>query len=264
MTQIECPVRFVCHCEHLAALGTAAWLMQTAVDRAASGWPQNRGDTMSVSILSRIARHKTLRSSARAHAPRRWKLVIATLAVATTAASAAIVATAPAFTQIAPPAAVVLGALQSDVDLFAFNERQCFQLPVPLQTDNGVIPKGTLVSSHFLHGDPVNTLLLDGRVLFNGPILGVISTTLLLDASDATCGAAGVVYPTGTEINRGLEVGQPDGYAIIAGGFGIVARMDIPPASFSDQIRVITRCCPGGACPGAPDGPPDGHDDGLD
>ncbi|HEX3482396.1 MAG TPA: hypothetical protein VHT91_45590 [Kofleriaceae bacterium] len=217
---------------------------------------------MSTSILSRII-HRTVRRPDRGPAPgrARWKLAAATLGVAlgATSAAAAIVATAPAFIQITPaPPSVVLGALQSDMVLFSFNERQC--LPVPaggLKTDGGVIPAGTLVSSHFLHGDPVTNLLLSGQVLFNGPILGVISSSGGLDASDVPFGAPGTTYPTGFG-PRGLEAGMADAYAIIAGGFGIAARMEVPPLSFLDQIRVITRCCPGGpggACPGAPGGP---------
>ena len=45
------------------------------------------------------------------------------------------------------------------------------------------------------------------------------------------------------------ESTQADSYQIIAGGFGIQARMDIPFFSFSDQIRVLTRCeCDGEVC----------------
>ena len=211
---------------------------------------------MSASILSRIAHHTTRRTAGRARDRRRsrWTLAATSvgLALGATSATAAIVATAPAFVQIAPPPSVLLNQLESDTDLFAFNEPQCFTLPFNLTTDNGFVPANTLISSHFLHGDPDTNLLLNGRVLFNGPILGVISSTALLNASDAPCGAAGTAYPTGIEPNRGLEPAQADAYAIIAGGFGIAAQMEVPPASFSDQIRVITRCCPGG-CPGAPD-----------
>jgi hypothetical protein len=224
---------------------------------------------MSTSILSRIV-HRTIhrRPDRELVAGRaRWKLAAAGLGVAlgATSAAAAIVATAPAFVQVTPaPPSVLPGALTSDVTLFAFNERQCFQVPAGgLPTDGGVIGAGTWVSCHFLHGDPVTNLLLDGQVLFNGPILGVISSRAGLDATDPVgmCGVPGTAYPTGLG-PRGLEAGQADAYAVIAGGFGIEARMEVPPPpnSFVDQIRVITRCCPGGpggACPGGPDHLPD-------
>jgi hypothetical protein len=214
---------------------------------------------MSTSLVSRITgRNHQQPGHGFAPGRARWKLAAATLgvAVAATSAAAAIVGTAPVFVQVLPaPVSVAPGGLLSDLNLFSFNERQCF--PVPgggVATDSGVIPAGTLVSSHFLHGQPVTNLLLSGQVLFNGPILGVISTSAGLDATDAAFGAPGTIYPTGQAF-RGLEAGQADAYAIVAGGFGINARMEVPPASFLDQIRVITRCCPGGpggACPGAP------------
>ena len=218
---------------------------------------------MSTSILSRIV-HRTIRRPGRALAGgrARWKLAAATLGVAlvATSAAAAIVGTTPAFVQVLPaPASVVPGGIQSDLNLISFNERQCFQVPGGgLATDGGVIAPGTWVSCHFLHGDPVTNLLLSGQVLFNGPVLGVISTSAGLDATDpvAMCGVPGTTYPTGLA-GRGLEAGQADAYAIAAGGFGINARMEVPLNSFVDQIRVITRCCPngpGGACPGAPPG----------
>jgi hypothetical protein len=222
---------------------------------------------MSTSILSRIV-HRTVRPQpdrGRAPGRARWKLVAATLgvALAATTAAAAIVGTAPVFVQILPaPASVVPGGIQSDLNLFSFNERQCFQAPGGgIPTDSGVIPAGTWVSCHFLHGDPLTNLLLNGQVLFNGPILGVISSRAGLDATDpvAMCGVPGTAYPTGL-LQRGFEAGQADAYAIIAGGFGINATMEVP--TFVDQIRVITRCCvgnPGGACPGAPPGPCDQH-----
>jgi hypothetical protein len=198
-----------------------------------------KGQHMTSTTLQRLSRR----------AP--WKVATATaaIALAATSATAAIVATAPAFIQIAPPPSVELNQLQSNVDLFAFNERQCFSLTYNLQTDHGVIPAFTKMSSHGLHGDPFTQLVLNGRVRFDGQIIGVISTTAGLDATDAACGAPGTVYPTGVEPNRGLESTQADSYQIIAGGFGIAAVMDIPFFSFSDQIRVLTRCeCDGDVC----------------
>jgi hypothetical protein len=222
---------------------------------------------MSTSILSRIV-HRTVHPQpdrGRAPGRSRWKLAAATLgvALAATSAGATIFGTAPAFVQILPaPASVALNGIESDLNLMAFNERQCFQAPGGgIATDQGVIPAGTWVSCHFLHGDPVTTLMLNGQVVFSGPILGVISSSAGLDATDpvAMCGVPGTVYPTALA-QRGLEAA--DAYAIVAGGFGINATMNVPANAFLDQIRVITRCCPanpGGTCPGAPPGPCDQH-----
>lgn len=203
---------------------------------------------MTRTILQRFSR-RNAQPSSRSRA-RKVATATAALALAATSATAAIVATAPAFVQIAPPASVELNQLQSNVNLFAFNERQCFRLNFNLPTDQGFIPAFTKMSSHYLTGDPVSTLLLDGRVRFDNQIIGVISTTAGLDGSDAACGAPGTVYPTGAEPNRGLEPPpQADAYQILGGGFVIQARMDIPLFSFSDQIRVLTRCdCEGDVC----------------
>ena len=203
---------------------------------------------MTRSILQRFSR-RTAQPSSRSRA---WKVAATTaaLALAATSATAAIVATAPAFVQIAPPPSVELNQLQSNVNLFAFNERQCFWLNFNLQTDQGFIPAFTKMSSHYLAGDPFTALTLDGRVRFDNRIIGVISTTAGLDASDAACGAPATVYPTGVEPNRGLEpTTQADAYQIIGGGFVIRALMEIPLFSFSDHIRVLTQCdCEGDLC----------------
>jgi hypothetical protein len=50
------------------------------------------------------------------------------------------------------------------------------------------------------------------------------------------------VYGTG-EPFRGLEPGvQADQYQIIAGGFGIQVRLEVPVDGYSDQLRVLTCC----------------------
>jgi hypothetical protein len=150
---------------------------------------------------------------------------------------------------------VTLDQTESDVQIIAFNERgnglNCFALTKDVHTDQGMIPKSTLVKSHFIHGDPVTTLLLEGRVRFDTPIIGVISTSALLDASDGQLGRPGTTYPpAGSEPNRGLEAGQADNYQVVGGGFVIAVRMEVPLDSFSDQIRVVTACDqPGGGQP---------------
>jgi len=187
----------------------------------------------------RIAPRPTSRSS------RTWQVAaaIAGFAMMATSVPAAIVATAPAVDQIAPPASVVLGALESNLRIFAFNERQCFPLPIDLDTDQGHLTAGTKVSCHLLHMDPVQPpLVLTGKARFNAQILGVISDSADLDASDGACKWQNTVYPpAGTEPLRGLEPTQPnDQYNIILGGLGIQVRMDVQTSS--DQVRVITRC----------------------
>ena len=176
---------------------------------------------------------------------RRWKLALTTIGLAAGTASAAIVATGLDAVQFVP-ADVRLNQTESDVRIIAFNERQqpCVVLPYDLPVDNGVIPKGTKLKSHFNHADPKTALLLDGRVRYDTQIVGVISTSAGLDATDALFGRPGVVYPApGAEPNRGLEPGvQADQYQIIAGGFAIQYRLEVPLDSFSDQIRVL-NCC---------------------
>jgi hypothetical protein len=201
-------------------------------------------------MIPKILHRITRRTASPARAP--WKLAAATvgLALAATSAGAAIVAVLPDIVVFVPND-VRLNQTESDIRMIAFNERPCFSLNFDLVTDDGIIPKNTRMSSHFVHGDPDNTLLLNGRVRFDNTIIGVISTSTGLDASDGPCGRPGVVYPVaGAEPNRGLEpTTQADQYTIIAGGTGLEVDMEVPPASFSDQIRVLTRCCTGTACP---------------
>jgi hypothetical protein len=197
------------------------------------------GGTMSRSILNRL-----LQRSARSARSRKLAVITIGLAVGTTTATAAIVATG-LDAVLFPPTDVRLDQTESDVEIRAINERQqCFSLTKDLEVDEGVIAKGTKMKCHLIHADPDNTLLLDGRVRFDTQILGVISTSDGLDATDAMCFRNGMVYPnTGDEPNRGLEPGiQADTYQIIAGGFGIQVRVEVPPNSFSDQVRVL-NCC---------------------
>jgi hypothetical protein len=193
----------------------------------------------------------------------RWRLAAGVLAVAAgaTSATAAIVAVVPDVVQFVPMN-VRLNQTESDVRLIAFNEQgnagQCVRFNHEIHTDQGVIPPNTPLKSHFVHGDPVTALLLTGGVRFDSRIIGVISTSAGLDATDAALGRPGVIYPVpGAELNRGLEPPpQADDYQIVLGGFGLRVTMDVPVDSFSDQIRVLT-CCDA-TCPLAL--PPDDQD----
>lgn len=134
-------------------------------------------------------------------------------------------------------------ATESDTTILGMDEEQCFVPAVALDMDDGFIPptNNNLISCHIFHLDPVNNgagIVLDGRARFDGPILGVISSSAGLDASDVPCGPEGVDYPTG-DANRGLEGFQPlDRYRV--NGDRIRLQMDVP--TFMDQVRVITCC----------------------
>ena len=174
--------------------------------------------------------------------------VTAVLAMGAGSVLAAIIAVTPDVV-LFTPADVRLNQTQSNVQIDGFDEQQCIQLGAPLQTDQGFIPAQSWVSCHFFHMDPVTSAVLDGKARFDGDILGVISSSALLDASEPTCQIPNVTYPVaGAEVNRGLEAFQPnDRYQIIDAGRGIHIEMDVPFFSFTDQIRVIT-CCPGHEC----------------
>jgi hypothetical protein len=195
---------------------------------------------MTSSILKRMTRSSVASPSTPLRAP--WKTAAATLgfALAATSAAAAITNVGGAAVQLVPaPASVVLSAIQSNLDIFTFNE-PCVVLQSDLTVDHGFIPAGTGVKAHFIHSDPLMASALNGTVQFANPILGVISTSAGLDASDPILGKnPQVTYPApGAETNRGLEGG--DAYVLAFGGMGISVAFQTP--TYSDQLRVITGC----------------------
>src|SRR5688572_99035 len=100
-------------------------------------------------------------------------MAAAGLAVGVTAASAQIINTDQDIIEFTP-ASVVLGDEESDTQLIAFDERQCFTLGATLQTDQGELLEGTEVSCHLVHGDAVVSFAqLQGRVRFDNQIVGV-------------------------------------------------------------------------------------------
>lgn len=143
------------------------------------------------------------------------------------------------------PASVVQDQNESDTDITSFDEKQCFTLQDDLETDQGTIPAGTSVSCHMMQADPANPpQTYQGTTVFDGPILGVISDSQLLEDSDDPCGLGTVDYPppAGFLDFRGLESSQPaDQYRRVQGGCGLQVEMDVP--SFQDQIRIVTACC---------------------
>ncbi|ALG89509.1 MULTISPECIES: VPLPA-CTERM sorting domain-containing protein [Actibacterium] len=117
-------------------------------------------------------------------------------------------------------------------DLYALNELQDYTLGVDLVIDGGVIGAGTKVSSHYVGFDPLFWSRQGGSVSFSGKILGVISTTDTLLASDFL-GAPAVSYTAAWE--RGLEPNW-DKYSISDKTVS-VSWWAISPG---DYMRVIT------------------------
>lgn len=141
---------------------------------------------------------------------------------------------------------------ESDTDISSFDEKQCFTLKDDLVTDQGVIPAGTSVSCHMMQADPASPpQVYQGTAVFDGQVLGVISDSAGLEATDDLCGLGTVDYPDPPPLGdfRGLEAAQPnDDYRRVMGGCGLQVKMDVP--SFQDQIRIITECCDGEDCCG--------------
>jgi hypothetical protein len=188
-----------------------------------------------------------------AFVPRKGTLVslLAVLAVAatvgTTAAVAAITSTSGAVVQIAPPASVQDGALQSDTQIRVFEEQQCVTLASDLQLDfsaaggSGLIPAGTVVSSYLLHFDPTGSapVTLTGSFGTDEVIIGVLTNASSLDATDSAVGAPGTTYPAGDPA-RGLDAGD----SITVSGDQLTATTTVTDRFHFDQIRVIGHCPP--------------------
>jgi hypothetical protein len=155
--------------------------------------------------------------------------------------------------QMPPPPSVVHGAHESDTQIIAFNEPQFLTLLDDVtvnisaagmydDTDTltpEIIPALTVVNSHFLHLDPVETnwVELEGSVTFNERILGVIVLTSELDDSDEWLGNPTTSYPTAGD--RGLELDAQADYVLLHGGMQTMT-VHLETCCKIDQIRVLT------------------------
>jgi hypothetical protein len=197
----------------------------------------------------------------------RWLAVAAPLAalaaVFAATTNAKIVATSGDAKLIAPPPSVVEGALESSEFIHVFDERQCTTLAADLHVDitqpgmygpnepvvltPGVIPAGTVVSSHFMHSDEVGEqhppTTLEGTITTDADILGVIVTAPNLNASDAPLGAPGTIYPTGL-FGRHIEFenNRPDDWVGVELIDPRTVTMHTVVRLHVDQVRVVTKC----------------------
>ena len=122
-------------------------------------------------------------------------------------------------------------------NLFGFNESQNIFLGAALAMDQGgTIAAGTTVASHYIFFDPLQTSSVIGTVDFDSDVLGIITSTGLLAASDFLVNT-GVSYENPTL--RGLEAGDTVSFS------GQQISLNFTASSPGDYIRVITRFSPG-------------------
>jgi hypothetical protein len=164
---------------------------------------------------------------------------------------------------IAPPASVVLGALESNSFVRLFTERTAVLLNQNVSVDitqpgivgntteltPGIIAANQLVDSYLLHADPVSfgspSVTYQGSVTFDRPILGLLVQASRLTPTDGVLGSLSTIYtPT---VNRGFE------WPSSAPGVGDMVQLlpDFRTITFVlkstsqyDQIRVITASVP--------------------
>jgi len=148
--------------------------------------------------------------------------------------------TVPLSNPFGPPDSVGNDNFQSP-NLFGFDEDQNILLAAPLTVDVGTspIPAGTTVASHYVFFDPGPTLHMIGTVDFDADILGIITSTPTLAASDFLANT-GVNYLNPGA--RGLEFGDS---VTISGPRQIL--FDTFASSPGDYVRVLTAFSPGAA-----------------
>lgn len=126
-------------------------------------------------------------------------------------------------------------------NLYGFNESQNILLAGNLQMNVGAgnvltVLAGVTVASHYVFFDPAGTLSIDGTVDFDSDVLGIITETGLLNASDPLANTSVTYLNPGL---RGLEAGDS---VTISGARQI--RFNTTAGSPGDYVRVITAFSP--------------------
>lgn len=146
------------------------------------------------------------------------------------------------FVKIAPPAAVGNDNFQSP-NLFGFDEDQNITLTGPLSVDvgSGSVPSGTVVASHYVFFDPAQNRRIIGIVEFDADILGIMTSTGNLSASDFLANT-GTTY-----LNPAARGFEPGDVATITGPRQIT--VDLTAGTPGDYMRVLTAYSPAAAAP---------------
>ena len=123
-------------------------------------------------------------------------------------------------------------------NLYGFDEDQNILLPADLAIDVGTstILAGTTVASHYVFFDPRQTQSMVGTVDFDSDVLGIITSTAFLAASDFLANT-GVNY-----LNPGLRGLEPGDAVTISGARQI--RFDTTASTPGDYVRVLTAFSP--------------------
>ncbi len=159
---------------------------------------------------------------------------------------------------IAPPASIVpnTAAIENNTLASVFNELQNVTLLQTVGVDAttsgffnsvasltpGSIAAGTLVSSHYLHADPVGSggtvFTYRGTVTFDADILGVAARNAqILDTT--VLGVPGTVYPTSGTVN-GLDYGDGTLDSFTISGDRRTLSFVLQAWAGADALRVIT------------------------
>lgn len=146
------------------------------------------------------------------------------------------------FVKLTPPLQNPFGAPDSvgndnfqSPNLFGFDEDQKILLTAPLTVDVGTspIPAGATISSHYIFFDPGPTEEVIGLVDFESDVIGIVTSTADLAASDFLSNP-GVNYLS--PALRGLEAGDS---VTISGPRQIL--FDTTANSPGDYVRVLTE-----------------------
>ena len=156
--------------------------------------------------------------------------------MAGSASHAAVIGLTGQVMQIAAPPSVTNQIPGSNTALMLFDEVQNLTLGAAITTSSGVIAAGTRVSSHMLFLNRADaariSLTLSGTMTFDGAILGLITTTAGLAATDSILGAIGTSYDLFR--NRGLEPSDVTTF------IGDTLTASLRASQPGDWLRVIT------------------------
>ncbi|MEM7740527.1 MAG: VPLPA-CTERM sorting domain-containing protein [Pseudomonadota bacterium] len=146
---------------------------------------------------------------------------------------------------------------EQDGTIFVFDEQQNVAFDTDQGLDFGSIADGTLVNSHYIQFDPASATgqVGEGTIVFDGPILGVITSTANLNANvgnttaDFYFGLSGTLgaYPTGADASaRGIGSPDDDLQVVLGSNTLIIESLEIPTGADGniDGIRVLTAANP--------------------